>query len=99
MKAFGPIPSRRLGRSLGINLGKEIEWLKPLGIKIAVITNSSLLWRQDVRDELMYADWVSVKVDAVDKTAWKHVDRPHKNLELDTILNGIEKLRTLQNNI
>ena len=31
----------------------------------AVITNASLLSRQDVRDELALADWVSLKVDAV----------------------------------
>src|SRR6056297_3546474 len=32
--------------TLDINLGKEIEMLRPLGVKIAVITNSSLLWRE-----------------------------------------------------
>jgi len=30
--------------TLDINLGEEIELLKSLGIKIAVITNASLLW-------------------------------------------------------
>jgi len=34
--------------------------LKPLGLKIAVITNSSLIWREDVRDDLLKADWVSL---------------------------------------
>lgn len=158
MKAFGPIPSRRLGKSLGINnippkicsyscvycqlgkaivmdterkayfdpnelveevkekirqvnaagekidyltfvpdgeptldinLGREIRALKKTGIKVAVITNSSLLWREDVREDLAAADWVSVKVDSVLPEAWKKTDRPHKNLDLNKIRKGI----------
>ena len=53
--------------TLDINLGKEIELLKQLGIKIAVITNSSLLWDENVRKNLMNADWVSVKIDSVNE--------------------------------
>ena len=34
--------------TLDINLGREIELLRPLGIKVAVISNSSLIWREDV---------------------------------------------------
>ncbi|MFO7742846.1 MAG: radical SAM protein, partial [Anaerolineae bacterium] len=50
--------------TLDANLGHEIELLQPLGIKIAVISNASLVWREDVREELGQADWVSLKVDA-----------------------------------
>ena len=46
--------------TLDINLSREIDLLKPLGIKIAVITNASLIWREDVRNELIKADWVSL---------------------------------------
>ncbi len=160
MKTFGPIPSRRLGRSLGINnihvkycsfscvycqigatlkmeverqefykpeelvqevkekveklkakndqidyltfvadgeptldvnLGKELELMKPLGIKTAVITNSTLLTREDVREELCKADWVSVKVDSVLEDVWRKVDVPHPKLNLGEILQGIKK--------
>ena len=48
--------------TLDINLGNEIELLKPLGIKIAVISNASLIWQEQVRDDLRKADWVSLKV-------------------------------------
>jgi wyosine [tRNA(Phe)-imidazoG37] synthetase (radical SAM superfamily) len=37
---------------LDANLGGEIELLKPLGIKIAIITNASLICREDVREDL-----------------------------------------------
>ena len=75
--------------TLDINLGKEIRMLKDTGIKIAVITNSSLLWREDVREDLAAADWVSVKVDSVLPEEWKKTDRPHKNLDLNLIRQGI----------
>jgi len=75
--------------TLDINLGQEIEMLGQLGIKTAVITNSSLLWREDVRKDLMNADWVSVKVDSVREEAWRKINRPHRKLRLDSILEGI----------
>ena len=75
--------------TLDINLGKEIELFKLLGIKIAVISNSSLIWQEDIRDDLSKADWVSLKIDAVSEDIWRRIDRPHKSLQLDKILQGI----------
>jgi len=162
MIAFGPVPSRRLGRSLGINniphknctyscvycqvgrtrsfqverrnfyapemvlkevqekvtktrefgetidyltfvpdgeptldlyLDRTIELLRPLGIRIAVITNGSLIWRQDVRKALMETDWVSFKVDSTIESVWRKTNRPHKSLQLGAILDGILEFR------
>jgi len=75
--------------TLDINIGEEIKGLKQLGIKIAVITNSSLIWKEDVRNELCKADWVSLKVDAVSEGVWRRVDRPHGKLRLDEIMEGM----------
>ena len=75
--------------TLDINLKREIKLLKPLGIKIAVITNSSLVWREDVRESLMEADWVSLKVDSTREEVWRRVNRPHRTLQLDLILEGM----------
>ena len=75
--------------TLDINLGKSIDRLKKFGIKIAIITNSSLIWRKDVRDDLKKADTVSLKIDAVSEDIWKKIDRPHKDLNLNKILEGI----------
>jgi wyosine [tRNA(Phe)-imidazoG37] synthetase (radical SAM superfamily) len=74
--------------TLDVNLGREIELLRPLGIRIAVITNASLIWRQDVREDLMGTDWVSLKVDAVEEGIWQRVSRPHGGLTLASILEG-----------
>jgi len=75
--------------TLDINLGHEIELLKPLGIKIAVITNASLIWNEDVRDDLMKADWVSLKVDSTREDVWRRINRPHGTLQLPSILDGM----------
>jgi wyosine [tRNA(Phe)-imidazoG37] synthetase (radical SAM superfamily) len=75
--------------TLDINLGQAIALVRPLGIPVAVITNATLLWRPDVRADLARADWVCVKVDAVDEAPWHRVDRPHLSLRLDDVLDGI----------
>jgi wyosine [tRNA(Phe)-imidazoG37] synthetase (radical SAM superfamily) len=161
--AFGPIPSRRLGRSLGVNnipakvcsyacrycqvgttteqsvepraffdageirdavaahlgrvraagqdadhltfvpdgeptldsgLGESIQALRQLRVPIAVITNGSLLWREDIRARLHDADLVSIKVDSVSQDVWHRVNGPHRNLDLAVILEGIREFAT-----
>jgi wyosine [tRNA(Phe)-imidazoG37] synthetase (radical SAM superfamily) len=77
--------------TLDVNLGREISLLKHAGIPIAVITNASLLWREEVREELLAADFVSLKVDAVSHDLWRRINRPHKDLKLDKILDGVKE--------
>jgi len=77
--------------TLDVNLGDEIDRLKLLGIKVAVITNASLIWLDDVREDLMKADWVSVKIDSVREEIWKKINRPHRSLKIQDILDGILK--------
>lgn len=75
--------------TLDKNLGAEIDLMKNLDIKTAVITNASLLWMDDVKSDLMKADWVSVKVDAADEETWNEIDRPHGLLKLRDVLEGV----------
>ena len=81
--------------TLDTNLGKGIELLNSLDIKIAVITNASLIWHEDVRQDLQKADWVSLKVDTVSKEIWRRINRPQKTLELETILDGMLKFSNI----
>jgi wyosine [tRNA(Phe)-imidazoG37] synthetase (radical SAM superfamily) len=75
--------------TLDINLGNEISLLKQLGIPIAVITNSSLIGQNGTKEDLLEADFVSFKIDTVNKRLWKRINRPHKDLRLNRILEGI----------
>jgi wyosine [tRNA(Phe)-imidazoG37] synthetase (radical SAM superfamily) len=79
--------------TLDVNLGREIELLRPLGIKTAVITNSSLVWHQDVRADLLKVDLVSFGIDAALEERWHRVNRPHGSLELDAVLDGLLAFR------
>jgi wyosine [tRNA(Phe)-imidazoG37] synthetase (radical SAM superfamily) len=75
--------------TLDLNLGREIEMLRPLGFAIAVITNGSLISREDVREELAKADWISLKIDSTREEVWRRMNRPQLTLQLPTILEGM----------
>lgn len=154
---FGPVPSRRLGRSLGVDLVpfktcsydciycqlgpttcKTIErkaWVpleqvvaelpqrlasKPdyitlsgsgeptlhaqldeliariktlTDIPVAVLTNGSMLWQKDLRRQLLRADLVVPSLDAGDETMFQLVNRPHSQISLDKMLNGLVAFR------
>jgi wyosine [tRNA(Phe)-imidazoG37] synthetase (radical SAM superfamily) len=75
--------------TLDINLSSEISLLKQTGIRVAVLTNASLIWQRDVREDLQKADMVSLKIDAVSDRVWRRVNRPCRGLRLDLILEGI----------
>ena len=76
--------------TIDVNIGEEISLLKRIGIPIAVLTNSSMIWLTDVRQDLLDADYVSLKVDAVSDDLWRRINRPHKDLRLSPILKGIQ---------
>ncbi len=79
--------------TLDINLGKEIDLLRELKVPLAALTNSSLVWREDVREDLSKLDFVSLKVDAVSEKLWRRINRPHKSLKLEEILDGMIEFR------
>ena len=75
--------------TLDARLGPTIALLRPLGVRIAVITNGSLLGREDVRADLRLADWVCLKLDTVDEAQWRCINRPAPSLGLGPILEGM----------
>ena len=75
--------------TLDINLGTSIKLLKEFGIKIAVITNGSMLWDDTVKKDLINADLISIKIDSVFRGIWKKINRPHGELKLNNITRGI----------
>ena len=75
--------------TLDINLGIEIKKLKRFGYKVAVVTNSSLIYDQQVRNDLESADLVSLKIDTVYSNIWRKINRPHGSLELQYIFESM----------
>ena len=80
--------------TLASNLGQAIEVAKSiLHLPVAVLTNSSLMSREDVRSDLAKADVVVAKVDAHDQELFTQVNRPVAGILLGDILEGIKLFR------
>lgn len=77
--------------SLDLNLSQQISILREFGYKIAVFTNASLLWNRKVQENLLFADYVSVKVDTLNENTWYKLNRPHMRLRYDLVLDGIKQ--------
>jgi wyosine [tRNA(Phe)-imidazoG37] synthetase (radical SAM superfamily) len=159
---YGPVPSRRLGRSLGIDLvphkictydciycqiGKTtrktlvrkeyvpvrevieevsrflkeentpvdylslsgsgeptlhskirslIEGIKRMtSVPIAVITNGSLLYLEEVRQDLLEADVVLPSLDAVSSEAFIQINRPLEGFPVENVIEGLVQFRTI----
>lgn len=79
--------------TLDINLGRAIKLLQKTGIPVAVISNASLLFLESVREDLLNADWVSLKIDAGDVISWYLINRPVTGLDFDETINNIYQFK------
>ena len=80
--------------TLAENLGSLIRAIRTIRREsIAVITNSSLINRRDVRNELSQADFVIAKLDASSRESFINVNRPYKEIEFDAIIAGMKEFR------
>ncbi len=85
--------------TLDKNLCKLIKELKKTGIKTALISNSTLLTRKDVIEDILLVDWLSLKVDTINEKLWTKIDRPLKTLILEDILDSVKDISNLHNGI
>lgn len=74
----------RLGELIGEMHGRH-------GMPVAVITNSSLLGRPDVREELMSADIVVPSLDTAVEETFRRINRPHAGCSLSGIIEGLDE--------
>jgi wyosine [tRNA(Phe)-imidazoG37] synthetase (radical SAM superfamily) len=75
-------------------LNSDIGWLirqfkEKTGKKVAVLTNSTLLWMPEVKQELMSADLIVPSLDAATEEVWRKLNRPHPDLEFDKVIEGL----------
>jgi wyosine [tRNA(Phe)-imidazoG37] synthetase (radical SAM superfamily) len=81
--------------TLAKNLGEVIKAVREITkTPVAVLTNSSLLGRKDVRQELALADFVSCKLDAPAERSLDIINKPAENITLVKILAGMKKFRS-----
>ena len=80
--------------TLNADIGRMIKEIKKrVDIPVAVITNSSLLYDEAVRQDLKSADIVLPSLDAASEDIFHYVNRPHSLIELDLIVKSLKKLR------
>jgi len=80
--------------TLAKNLGEAISEVKKIRPEpIAVLTNSSLIDRKDVREELSLADLVCFKIDASCVNIFNEINRPERGISFERILEGIKEFK------
>jgi len=70
---------------------KEIK--KSTDIPVAVLTNSTLLYKEKVRGSLKEADLVVPSLDAATQDVFEKINRPHPSLKIEKIIGGIKIFR------
>ena len=80
--------------TLNIKIGQLIPEIKKItAVPLAIITNSSLLNDASVRQALCSADLIVPSLDAVNPEVFKHINRPHPDIKIEDIMNGLVNLR------
>jgi wyosine [tRNA(Phe)-imidazoG37] synthetase (radical SAM superfamily) len=80
--------------TLNSKLGEIIRAVKQsTSIPVAVITNGTLLSWEDVRYDLLDADVVLPSLDAVTQEVFERIDRPHPQLRIESIIEGLKQFR------
>ena len=80
--------------TLHSGLAQMISAVKEMtNIPVAVITNGTLLFREDVRNDLLQADIVLPSLDAATLETFRRVNRPHPHLNPDEIIEGLVQFR------
>ena len=80
--------------TLASNLSQAIKLAKSiLPLPVAVLTNSSLMSRQDVRHDLARADVVVAKLDAHNQELFTQINRHISGLLFDDMIEGIKLFR------
>ncbi len=75
-------------------LGELIAHLQAMtAVPVAVLTNGSLLWQKPVREEVALADVVLPSLDAPDAERFDFINRPHREITFERLVDGLEALR------
>ncbi len=84
--------------ALASNLGEVILKIKKIRSEpIAVLTNATLFYKEDVKRDLKCADYVIAKLDAASESAFNNINRAHHDLDFKSYLDGIKNFRNQYN--
>ncbi len=76
--------------TLNSQLGKLIDGIKKItSIPVAILTNGTLLYMQDVRTDCAKANVVLPSLDAGDEEGFQKVNRPHRDISIKKLVDGL----------
>ena len=79
--------------TLNLDIGILINNIKKItDIPVAVLTNGSTLYKEDVVNDLKNADLIKISLDACNERVFKKINKPHHSITFDNIINGINLL-------
>jgi len=80
--------------TLNSGFGELISEIKKItSLRVAVLTNASLLSDPDIRRQLLQADLIVPSLDAVTQELFIKVDRPLAGINIENVINGLVALR------
>jgi wyosine [tRNA(Phe)-imidazoG37] synthetase (radical SAM superfamily) len=80
--------------TLNSRLGDLIDGLRKItDLPIAVLTNGTLFYREDVRAECARADVVIPSLDAGDEAAFEAINRPARDISIEKLVSGLSMFR------
>jgi wyosine [tRNA(Phe)-imidazoG37] synthetase (radical SAM superfamily) len=80
--------------TLNSRLGELIDGVKKMtSIPVAIMTNGTLLYREDVRADCAKADVVVPSLDAGDEASFQKVNRPHRDISIEKLVDGLVAFR------
>jgi wyosine [tRNA(Phe)-imidazoG37] synthetase (radical SAM superfamily) len=80
--------------TLNSRLGELIDGIRRLtDIRVAILTNGTLLYREDVRAECAKAEVVIPTLDAADEAVFEAVHRPAPGITIENLVSGVEQFR------
>jgi len=82
--------------TLHSGIGEAVASVKALSdLRVAVLTNGSLLWREEVRQRLLAADVIMPTLSTADEDTFRKIHRPHPDLLLSRVIQGVQSLRKI----
>ncbi len=80
--------------TLNSRLGDLIDGIRRLtNIPVAILTNGTLLYREEVRFECAKADVVCPTLDAADAAVFQAIHRPTPGITIEKLVSGLEQFR------
>ena len=81
--------------TLNSDIGEIIRFIKTdyPQYKVALLTNGTLLYQPEVRAQLFGADLIVASLDAATETTFLRINRPHPELEVSQIIDGLAVFR------